>query len=545
MVVRWNGSSRTTIVVSANQLLALITSSNLAVAGTYAVTAYSTSDGVTSNAISFNVTNPSPEISSLNPAAAAANSSSVIHVLGSNFVSTSVVYVNGSSYPTSFIDRGNLQVTVPAGVLSIASPSAVTVVNPAPGGGTSGPRMLYAYLSLQGRDMIYDPFTRLIYVSVSGAGGAIGNTITEIDPAAGTIGRSFYIGSEPNKLAITNDGQLIYASLDGAAAVRVFDIPSRTPGLQFTLGSDNLFGPYYVEDIAIMPGNNRVVAVSRMNKGVSPRHAGVAIYENGIMRPQVTARHTGSNIIEFSASPSTLYGYNNETTEYGFRKMLVDASGVTITNVTQNLIMGNGVIKFENGHIYSTSGMVLDPEAMTLLGSYGLPYSFGNWVQPDSSVGRTFFLADTSSSTKELLSFNQSTFAFLGSQEIGGVSGSIRSFIRWGANGIAFLTDSGQLHVLRSNLVLPLDTSGYAPGISLLVKNSKKGGGNFFLTVYGAGFVPGAAACFNGEERTTYFINDTELRVAIPASDIQTKGFAEITVSNPGASSNRLSLKIE
>jgi trimeric autotransporter adhesin len=550
MVVRWNGSDRPTAFVGTSQMLSLISSSDLAVAGTFTVTVYSPSEGLTSNAISFTVKNPLPVISNLSSAAAAVNSPSVINVLGDNFISTSVVYLDGSSYPTSFINRGTLQITVPAGVLSITNPSTVKVVNPAPGGGTSGSITLYSYLSLQARDMVYDPFTRLIYASVSGAAGAIGNTITEIDPVTGTIGRSFYIGSEPGKLAITNDGKLIYASLDGAAAVRVFDIPSRTPGLQFTLGSDSFFGPFYAEDIAILPGNNRAVAVSRMNKGVSPRHAGVAIYDNGIMRPQVTASHTGSNAIEFSASASTLYGYNNETSEFGFRKMLVDNAGVAITNVTQNLLSGYSVdIKYENGRIYSTTGLVLDPETLDLLGAYALPNSFGNLVQPDASVGRTFFLADSFSSSKmELLAFNQSTFASLGSQEIAGVSGSILKFIRWGTNGIALLTDSGQLFVLRSNLVLPVDSEAYTPGIAALSKNAKKGGGNFFLTVYGAGFVPGAVAWLNGEERTTYFINDTELRVAVPSSDIRSKGSAEIIVSNPGAMgtpSNHLILRIE
>ena len=39
-----------------------------------------------------------------------------------------------------------------------------------------------------------------------------------------------------------------------------------------------------------------------------------------------------ANVIEFSASAGTLYGYNNETTEFGFRTMAVTASGVTVTD---------------------------------------------------------------------------------------------------------------------------------------------------------------------------------------------------------------------
>ncbi|NLV30387.1 MAG: hypothetical protein GXY47_04450 [Acidobacteria bacterium] len=550
MVMRWNGSARPTVVLSASQLQSIIYYSDMETAGTYAITVYSSSQDVTSNAIPFTVTNPLPVISNLSSASAAVNDETIIDVMGYGFLSTSAVYVDGSSYPTGFINQSRLQVTIPAGVLSLANPSTVRVVNPAPGGGSSQSIMLYSYLSLQARDMVYDPFTRLIYASVSGTAGAIGNTITEIDPEAGTIGRSFYIGSEPGKLAISSDGKLIYASLDGAAAVRVFDIPSRTPGLQFSPGSDSQRGPLYAEDIAIMPENNGTIALSRKYKGLSPRHAGVAIYDNGIMRPQATASHTGSNAIEFSASASTLYGYNNESSGFGFRKMWVDDSGVTITSVSQDILSGYGAdIKFENGRIYSTTGLVFDPETLDLLGTYALPDPADNLPQLDSSIGRTFFLVDSfSSGKKELLAFDQNTFASLGSQEIAGVSGSIISFIRWGTNGVALLTDGGQLFVLRSDLVLPIDSAAYTPGLSALSKNAERGGGNFFLTIYGAGFVPGAVAWLNGEERTTSYISDTELRVAIPSADIQETGSAAIMVSNPGVMgipSNHLILKIE
>jgi hypothetical protein len=112
----------------------------------------------------------------------------------------------------------------------------------------------------------------------------------------------------------------------------------------------------------VMPGQPSTVAVSRRYLSTSPRHAGVGIYDDGVVRSTTTPTHTGSNVIEFSSSASTLYGYNNETSEFGFRRMTINASGVTVTNTTQNLISGSSDIRYSNGYIYSTSGKVIDPE---------------------------------------------------------------------------------------------------------------------------------------------------------------------------------------
>src|SRR5688572_5386497 len=249
-------------------------------------------------------------------------------------------------------------------------------------------------LSLAANDLVYDSNTNLLYASVPGrAGVGLGNTITAINPFTGNIVSSTFIGSEPNKLALAANGSVLYAGLDGAAAIRRFDLSSGTAGLQFTLGSDPFLGPFFAEDIAVLPGSPGSVAVSRRNFGFSPRHEGVAIYDNGIQRPQTTPDHTGSNVIEFGNSAAILYGYNNETTDFGFRTMAVTASGVNTISTTANLITNFGVdIRYDDGLIYASSGRVIDPLALSLVGTYPLsPFSTRAFA-PDSASGLTFFL---------------------------------------------------------------------------------------------------------------------------------------------------------
>jgi len=60
-----------------------------------------------------------------------------LSVVGSNFTSASSVQWNGGSLPTTLVSDSLLTANVPGSAVAGVGPDAVTVVNPAPGGGTS------------------------------------------------------------------------------------------------------------------------------------------------------------------------------------------------------------------------------------------------------------------------------------------------------------------------------------------------------------------------------------------------------------------------
>ncbi len=69
----------------------------------------------------------------------------------------------------------------------------------------------------------------------------------------------------------------------------------------------------------------------------------------------------------------------------------------------------------------------------------------------------------------------------------------------------------------------------------------------FPLTVNGSGFVQGSVVRWNGFDRSTTFVNSTQLTAAIPAADIASTGTAQVTVFNPapgGGSSSALSFYV-
>jgi hypothetical protein len=87
------------------------------------------------------------------------------------------------------------------------------------------------------------------------------------------------------------------------------------------------------------------------------------------------------------------------------------------------------------------------------------------------------------------------------------------------------------------------------PALTSLSPNSTTAGGPAFtLTVNGTNFITGSVVRWNGSDRATTFVSSTQLRAAIPASDIATAGTATITVFNPapgGGTSNTLTFTIE
>ena len=127
-------------------------------------------------------------------------------------------------------------------------------------------------IDLPVNDVVYDPVSGLLYASVSSFGGSFGNTIVAIDPAMRVIRKSAWVGSEPNRLAVSDDGSVLYVGLDGSYQARRVSLPDLTPGPHIQLvGSDPPDPkPFVVGDIEVQPGHPNVVAIAPYSLLVSP-----------------------------------------------------------------------------------------------------------------------------------------------------------------------------------------------------------------------------------------------------------------------------------
>jgi hypothetical protein len=464
-VVRFNGSPRPTTFVSSGELSAALTADDMAT-GVVAEIIVSTPDGGASRASQFTVINPAPAVASLSPGYVGTGAGPVtVTVTGSSFVRTSVVRWNGADRPTTYVSATQLTAAIPSTDLASLGTMPVSVRTPTPGGGTSSSFPFavgissVATLAMRANDVVADAARGRLYASVAGTDPTHANTIAKIDPATGTVEATVAIGSDPGRMAMSDDGQYLYVGLNGTGEVARVDLATFTAGPKFGLGTGYWSGTLYVKDIDVLPGAPTSVAVSRRYANTSPDHAGVAIYDNGVRRTSVTADNPINSAIEFTSSAASLYGADNETTSNNFSVLSVTASGVTQASTTAGVVDGFDTdMAAASGRLYLSDGMVIDPATSTTApaGRCTFDSSAMRVVRPDPANNRVFFLSVTSligpAPSSRLWACNVTTFGTAGSITVPGVAGGTGRLARWGTDGLAFPA-ADQLVIVRTSLV--------------------------------------------------------------------------------------------
>lgn len=522
---------------------------------------------VSSTAVTGTLYDPSPVMASINPAfVEAASGSFTLTVNGYGFASNSIVQLNSTALPTTFVSAFQLTATVDASYVAALGWAWVNVVNPAPGGGTSQalPLTTYQVISLDVNRLIFDPFTRKLYATVpSTATQVTGNALVAIDPVVGSPGTPLNVGSEPNPMAESTDGTYLYIGLDGSQSLTRVDLTSFTQGPVYPLALPGTVPPtpFAARDLAVAPGNNNLLAID------TGAFTGKGLFDisgsTGTFRPNLTGAYNGSNLV--FANASTLYSYDMDTTGAEFYRWTVTASGLTLndnTGYTLNGIGGfTGGFKLAGGELYGFGGGAADPlpTPPVQLGQFSIGSALGSnqavegtGVAPDPSLGRIFYLGETlaGSANPLLLSYDSNSYLLLGEQQFtGAIQG--QDLVRWGRDGLAWHTSSGggfgngtpgsgQVFLVRGPFVLPeWGTVNPNPVLnSVSPSSAAAGSGNLTIAVTGSGFVPGVVLTWNGAERSTSFVDASHLTISIPASDLSHAGTATLVVNNPGSNNS-------
>ena len=140
-VARFRGTDRETKYLTSALLEVTLTSADLASAGTADLTVQRPgSSGPSSSPVTLTIgaESPAPTLTRLDPPSGPQGAASLlVNVYGSNLTALSRIRVNGAERATTFISSVQLATTLQAGDLGQSLPISITVVNPAPGGGTS------------------------------------------------------------------------------------------------------------------------------------------------------------------------------------------------------------------------------------------------------------------------------------------------------------------------------------------------------------------------------------------------------------------------
>jgi hypothetical protein len=416
-----------------------------------------------------------PVISALVPGSAIAGSSGfTLTINGSAFDSHATIQFNGNALATNFVSGSQLTATVAASAIATPGTASITVANPSSSGGVSsssnffigttggtsqtGSDFAVTIFNQPVNDIKFDSLRNVLYLAVPGSSTTFPNTIAVLDPVSSTVVAQQFAGSNPTNLALSDDGQFLYASVRGSYSVQRFALPALQPEINFGLGSDPNLGPYYALDVQVAPGAPHTTAISL---GTSPilspvAQGGVAIYDDATVRPTkapgwAAATTNLFDALQWGADATALFGANLEDSGNDFYVLAVTPGGVSLTHDYPGLGNFESHIHYDRSTklVYYDGGNVVDPSAGSNVTGFG---NQGSVMVTDANLNRAYFVALTGPTTV-VSSFNLTTRAPIDSITIP-ISGFFAThLVRWGQNGLAFETDSGQLVLVGGSFV--------------------------------------------------------------------------------------------
>ncbi|MBI3426876.1 MAG: hypothetical protein HY011_28435 [Acidobacteria bacterium] len=517
-VARWNGSNLPTNFLSATQLTAQVPASDIAAPGSASVTVFTPPNtagvgGGTSSPVSFTINqaaNPVPTLINLNPNQATAGGGAfTLTLTGANFINGSVARWNGSNRPTQFLSATQLSAQIPASDIANGGSASVTVFNPpntaGAGGGTSNP----------------------VTFTINAAPTPT-PTLISLNPNTANA------GSPPLNLMLTgtNFGVFSVVRWNGANRPTTF------------LSASQLSAQIPASDLA----NAGSASVTVFN--TDPNGAG-----------GLSSNALPFTINQAPAPVPTLTSLNPNTANAGSAGFTLMLSGTNFSNTS--VARWNGADR-PTTFVSATQLMAQIP-ATDIANAGTASVAVFNPPNAGGGGGTTnalpFTIIQAQNPVPTLINATPNpiqvgtpgvTLLVTGANFVAG------SVLRWnGANRQTTFISSTQLSVLIP--ATDLDAAGTA---SIVVFNPAPGGGQsnaltininnpapivisitpnaavagspaFALTVNGSGFIAGSVVRWNGQNRTTQFINATQLGAQIPATDIANAGVANVTVFNP------------
>ena len=312
---------------------------------------------------------------------------------------------------------------------------------------------------LTANHVLYDSFNGKIYASIPGTAALNPNSVAQINAASGAVEAYIPVGSNPDVLALSSDGSYLYVGIDGTSSVARIVLSSSTIDQQFSLGTgrEPAQYTYHAGNIVPLPGLPQSVAVTKDYFGLSPANDTTAIYDNGVQRANTPLYYETIGSLTGSNSASRLYAYDNEDTGFDFYQLNVDANGVTVGQKSDSfgtsILSGFGVtIKFDpgSGYVYATNGTVVDPVALTDVGTYpnvtsGSSSSSAADVVPSHQENRVYFLTGASYSTlpATVASYNQATFQPVSRSTTSAAYNSIGDLYEISPTKFVFRTNTG------------------------------------------------------------------------------------------------------
>ena len=325
-------------------------------------------------------------------------------------------------------------------------------------------------------DVAYDTTSGSLYVTgLGGYNSAFSSAVTEVNPATGSTVKQVSLNDGLSRLALSDDGQYLYAASTANPSIYRLLTPALTTDLTIDLGSTS--GPEGVQAIiagalAVAPAAPHTLGVALAHPAGSDISQGEAVFDDGVMRTQMLAPlgvYTEHDSIAWGATAGTLYVVRASVQQPVARELdalSVNASGITLAQ-SVNLIGtadSGAPFVYAAGSLYEATGFVRDAATLNILEEVALPPTPSDpnaygilCLTPDIANHRLFILANDSRTSKlVLLIYALPSLSLQGAIDFGfdSFDGNIQTrLILWGTNGIAF--NRNGLQILSGSFSAP------------------------------------------------------------------------------------------
>jgi len=304
-------------------------------------------------------------------------------------------------------------------------------------------------VALQANDMVWDPVHSRLYASVSASSASSPSTIAVIDPTTATVTGTVTLGAEVGRLAISDDGQYLYAALKGAATIRRLLLPALSSDITINIGIAPQGNALETWDLQVAPGSPRTLAVARTIPVNEPQSMGIVVFDDATARPTIAginAQGATNELayLQWGATTSAMYSEGQSMID----TLSVNSSGATVTSsVTDG---PDGKVHFYNNLLFMDAGTVFDTGLGQVVGQLPSTGEVDRTVIVDGGLSRIFRLSENGGTYSYLTIYDLKSYAVLKSFTVIGHTLGFwtPAFVRWGPNGLAYVSQDGSIVIV-------------------------------------------------------------------------------------------------